>query len=58
MAEARGVRGRRGEKRATAVADEHERMQFHRLDEGSDADLALLARVHETAVAALTTPTH
>jgi hypothetical protein len=26
-----------------------ERMQFRRMDEGTDADCALLAKVHETA---------
>ena len=35
------------------MADDHDRMQFRRMDEGNDADFALLARVHETAVAAL-----
>lgn len=44
---------RRGDKRGRAVADEHDRMQFRRMDEGNDADFALLAKVHETAVAAL-----
>jgi predicted HD phosphohydrolase len=32
------------------MADEIERMHFTRMDEGSDADFSLLARVHQTAV--------
>jgi predicted HD phosphohydrolase len=37
----------------TAESDPPARMQFRRMDEGTDEDFALLARVHATAVAAL-----
>ncbi len=37
----------------TASAGEPERMQFRRMDEGSDADFVLLAEVHERAAGAL-----
>jgi predicted HD phosphohydrolase len=36
-----------------AVADSRERMEFRHLDEGDDADFAILAQVHKQNVAAL-----
>ncbi len=35
------------------MTTEHDRMHFRRMDEGTDADFALLAKVHASAVAAL-----
>ena len=32
------------------MADDTERMHFHRMDEGTDTDFAILAHVHQTAV--------
>jgi predicted HD phosphohydrolase len=38
---------------AVVVVDETGRMHFRRMDEGTDEDFALLAKVHESAVAGL-----